>query len=67
MCRGTRDYEGNLWLAGSPNCQTKPTLYLIFLGIKINTLAMELRLPLEKLRELQALLEAWLSDQQGTS
>jgi hypothetical protein len=23
MCRGTRDYECNLWSAGSPNCHTK--------------------------------------------
>jgi hypothetical protein len=42
-----------------------PTLCLIFLGIEIDTWAMELRLPLEKLRELQALLEAWLSGQQS--
>jgi hypothetical protein len=42
-----------------------PTLCLIFLGIEIDTWAMELRLPVEKLRELQALLEAWLSGQQS--
>jgi hypothetical protein len=39
-----------------------PTLCLIFIGIEVDTWAME---PLGKLRELQALLEAWLSGQQS--
>jgi hypothetical protein len=37
------------------------SLKLIFLGIEIDMWAMELHLPIEKLRELQALLQAWLS------
>lgn len=37
-----------------------PVWCLTFLGIEIDTIAMELRLPLQKLRELQTLVGSWL-------
>jgi hypothetical protein len=37
-----------------------PTWCLTFLGIEIDTIAMEIRLPLQKLRELQILVGSWL-------
>ena len=36
-----------------------PAVILIFLGILIDTIQMELRLPEEKLREIKALLKEW--------
>ena len=36
-----------------------PTVYLTFLGIEIDTMAMEMRLPAEKLKKLQDTLQKW--------
>ena len=36
-----------------------PTTCIIFLGIEVDTAAGELRLPVEKMRRLQATLEEW--------
>ena len=36
-----------------------PSTFLVFLGIEINTIAMELRLPQEKLSKLKKLLSEW--------
>ena len=36
-----------------------PSTRLSFLGLEINTVAMELRLPAEKLRDLQVLIRSW--------
>ena len=38
-----------------------PTTCLIFLGIEVDTMKLELRLPAEKLLRLQSLLQKWIS------
>ena len=38
-----------------------PTTLLSFLGLEIDTVALELRLPADKLRDLQALIRSWCS------
>lgn len=38
-----------------------PTTCLTFLGIEVDTVRLELRLPVEKLRRLQALLKRWVN------
>ena len=43
----------------APNKQEGPTTCLVFLGIQIDTVAGELRLPEDKLQRLQALLQKW--------
>ena len=56
-------------LLGLPIAMDKlegPVWCLAFLGIEIDTLAMELRLPLHKLRELQTLVGSWL-EHRGSS
>ena len=56
-------------LLGLPIAMDKlegPVWCLTFLGIEIDTLAMELRLPLHKLRELQTLVGSWL-EHRGSS
>ena len=43
-----------------------PAVLVVFLGILIDTVAFELRLPLDKIQRLQALLTAWLSKKAHT-
>ena len=43
----------------APHKTVGPTTCLIFLGIEIDTIALELRLPQETLRKLQELLQEW--------
>ena len=43
----------------APHKTVGPSTCLVFLGIEIDTIAMELRLPQEKLHKLQELLQEW--------
>ena len=54
---------------GFPIAQTKiegPTTVITFLGIHIDTIKMELRLPMEKLDDLLSLLKRWLRKRKAT-
>ena len=50
----------------APHKTVGPTTCLVFLGIEIDTIAMELRLPQDKLRKLQELLQEWQFKKVGT-
>ena len=52
---------GRLGLPIAINKLEGPAWCLTFLGIEVDTIAMELRLPSEKLIELKALVESWLA------
>ena len=61
QCQGhldTLQYQCNR--LGVPIAETEgPSSYLVFLGIEIDTVARELRLPADKLQKLQTLLQQW--------
>ncbi len=51
---------------GIPVAKEKPTTCLIFLGLEIDSITMQLRLPAEKLAALLVLIQSWLHRQSCT-